>query len=261
MRFMMPSLTPVVMRLLIINAAIFVLTFMSPQINELFVRLFSVFPASPAMSLQVWRWITYQFLHDGFFHLFFNMLILYFFGPMLERMWGSKRFLIFYLTCGAMGGILYTVLARTGVLPVGYLVGASGAIYGMLAAGAILFPNLKVLVAFIIPVPLCVLAPIMAAISFMIVVKGGGNAGGHAAHFAGMAAGAVYVMWKPWTRKLGQRPPAARPTVKWQHKINQDRALQADVDRILDKVHKHGLASLTRQEKKILQQASQRHQK
>lgn len=258
MRFMMPSLTPVVMRLLIINAAIFVLTFMMPSINEMFIRLFSVFPATPAMSLQVWRWITYQFLHDGFFHLFFNMLILYFFGPMLERMWGSKRFLIFYLTCGAMGGILYTIFALTGVLGIGTLIGASGAIYGMLAAVAILYPHIKVLVMFVFPVPLCVLAPIMAAVSFMSML-GGPNAGGHAAHFAGMAAGAIYVMWKPWTRKLSQ--PSARPTIKWQHKMNQERALQADVDRILDKVHKHGLASLTRQEKKILQQASQQHQK
>lgn len=260
MRFMMPSMTPVVMRLLIINAAIFVPTHLVPSINNLFIRLFSVFPASTFMSLQVWRWITYQFLHGGFFHLFFNMLVLYFFGPMLERMWGSKRFLIFYLACGAMGGILDTILVHTGVLPPIPLIGASGAIYGMLAAGAILFPNLKVLVAFIFPVPLCVLAPIMAVFSFMSI-SGGDNAGGHAAHFAGMAAGAIYVMWKPWTRKLGQQQPAARPTVKWQHKANQAKAFQAEVDRILDKVHKKGLASLTRQEKKILQQASQRQQK
>ncbi len=259
MRLRMPPMSPVVMWLLIINTAIFVLTYMIRPIGNLFLDHFSVFPATTGMSLQVWRWITYQFLHDtgDFFHIFLNMLILYFLGPMLERIWGSKRFLIFYLMCGAMGGILYTILARTGTLNAVRLIGASGAIYGMLAACAILYPHLKVYVAFIFPIPLCVLAPIMAVVSFMIMLRGG-NADGHAAHFAGMAAGAAYVMWKPWTRKPSQ--PAARPTVKWQHKANQAKAFQADVDRILDKVHSHGLASLTRQEKKILQQASQRHQ-
>ncbi len=260
MRFTMPSLTPVVMWLLIINTAIFVLTFMVHAIDVFFIRFFSVFPMTTGMSLQVWRWITYQFLHDseGFGHIFWNMLGLFFFGPMLERMWGSKRFLIFYLTCGAMGGILYTILARTGVLLPLPLIGASGAFLGILAAVAILYPNIKVLVMFIFPVPLCILAPVLAIISFMSIIKGTNNAGGEAAHLAGLAAGAAYVMWKPWKQKFTQ--PSAKPTIKWQHKMNQERALQADVDRILDKVHKRGLASLTRQEKKVLQQASQQHQ-
>jgi membrane associated rhomboid family serine protease len=253
MQLALPALTPVVKWLLIINVAVFVVSVMMPRLGEFFFSWFSVFPDTPGMALQLWRPITYQFLHGGIRHIFWNMLILFFFGSMLERHWGSNKFLTFYLVCGAMGGILFSLLVLAGLMSVGNLIGASGAIYGMLAAGALLFPNLQVYVMFIFPIPLKILAPVLALISFLGVVRGP-NAGGEAAHLAGMAAGAVYVLLPRWKQRTASKP---KRSIKWEHDINRQRALQAEVDRILDKVHKLGIGSLTRKEKKTLRKASQ----
>ncbi len=257
MRLSLPPLTPVVKWLLIVNVVVFLVSNMIPPLGELFFALFSVFPGSVGTSLQVWRLVTYQFLHGGFGHVFFNMLALFFFGPMLEGQWGSRKFLVFYLICGAMGGVLYILLAFAGVLNVGVLVGASGAIYGILAAGAILFPNLRVFVFGIFPLPLYVLAIIIVAFNFMSVYSSP-NAGGEAAHLAGMAAGAVYVMWPRWKRYTANRPQ--RP-MKWESDINRQREFQAEVNRVLDKVHSQGIGSLSRKEKNMLREASKRQQK
>ncbi len=256
-RFALPPLTPVVKWLLIINVVVFVASYMIPALGNLFFIWFSVLPETVGMSLQIWRLISYQFLHGGFWHIVLNMLILYFFGPMLEGKWGSKRFLVFYLICGAMGGILYTLLVFVGVLKVGILIGASGAIYGLLAAGAILYPNMRVYFFGIFPLPFYVLAIILACFNFMSVTQSP-NAGGEAAHLAGMAAGAVYVLWPRWKQYAANRP---RGPIKWESEINRQRAFQAEIDRILDKVHSRGIAGLTRKEKNALRQASKHQQK
>src|SRR4030042_2921977 len=158
MRMIFPQVTPVVKGLLIINIAVFLVSFLIPPVGYFFFEWFSVYPANLGMSLQFWRPITYQFLHAGLWHIFWNMFILLFFGPMLERLWGSRKFLVFYLVCGAAGGLLYPLLVLVGWLDIGRLVGASGSILGMLAAGAMLFPNLRVYVWGIIPLRLAVLA-------------------------------------------------------------------------------------------------------
>ena len=107
MRIALPRLTPAVKWLLIVNTSVFILSFLITPLAEFFFRWFSVYPATVGTSLQLWRLVTYQFLHDinVFRHIFINMLILYFFGTMLERHWGSRKFLTFYLICGAMGGL------------------------------------------------------------------------------------------------------------------------------------------------------------
>jgi len=177
---------------------------------------------------------------------------------MLERLWGSKKFLNFYLVCGAMGGVLYPLLALAGWLRVAPLIGASGAILGMLAAGAILFPNMRVLVMFIFPVRLRILAIILALISILTLLRPEkfANAGGEAAHLAGMVAGAVYVLSQSWRAKLKIKIGAGQ----WEKKIAQQRNLQVEVDRILQKVHDSGIHNLTPREKKLLKQATKTEQ-
>ena len=140
MRIGMPGTTTVVLRLIIINIVVFLFT---SFFEVFFIKWFSVYPKG-FHALEVWRLITYQFLHSGFWHLFFNMLILFFFGPMLEKIWGSRKFLTFYLGCGIAGGLFYLLLVAMNFLPAGVMVGASGAILGMLAACAILFPQFVV---------------------------------------------------------------------------------------------------------------------
>jgi len=183
------------------------------------------------------------------------MLGLFFFGPVLEGTWGSRRFLKFYLVCGAAGGILYTLLVWVGFLPPGFLIGASGAVLGILAAAAILFPRMRVYVFGIFPLQLYVLAIILAVWS-LVELFGGSNQGGEAAHLAGMAAGALYVLWRPWVQ--GARLTARKGG--WAKKMEHQRQFQAEVDRILAKVHASGIRSLTRQEKKVLKEATQREQ-
>ena len=254
MRMAMPKITLVVKWLLIINVAFFLLTFLIPSIGAFIFHWFSVYPATPGMSLQIWRQITYQFLHANPWHVGVNMLVLYFFGPMLERYWGSKKFLTFYLVCGAMGGLLYPLLVLVGWLGAAPLVGASGSILGMLAAGGILFPNMMVYVWGVIPVKLRILAIIFAAISIISLLRPDQftNAGGEAAHLGGMVAGAVYVVSQSWRKKFILKLRSGA----WEKKMTTQRKLQADVDRILEKVHKQGIHSLTAKEKKTLKQAT-----
>ena len=260
MRFGSSHLTPVVKWLLIINVAVFLLTLMVGQIANFFYTWFSVYPTTVGMSLQLWRVITYQFLHDvsGFRHIFINMLALFFFGPMLERLWGSRKFLIFYLVCGATGGVLYPVLANAGWLDKAPLVGASGSVLGILAAGAILFPNLKVYVWGIFPVKLMVLAIIFAGISIITLLRPDqfANAGGQAAHLGGMAAGAIYVLSQSWRDKFKFKLRSGH----WEKQMAAQRNLQVEVDRILAKVHNSGIQSLSSKEKKILKEATKAEQ-
>lgn len=253
----LPRLTPVVKSLLIVNAGIFLLCFvMTPLANFLF-YWFSVFPESVGMSLQLWRLITYQFLHDtsDFRHIFINMLVLYFFGIILEQLWGSKKFLTFYLICGAMGGILYPILAHIGWLAKGPLIGASGAILGIIAACAVMFPNLRVFVLGIFPMRLVVLALIIAAISILTLLRPDrlANAGGEAAHLAGMVAGVAYVLSESWRAKLRTKVR----TDRWKRKMTERRSIHAQLDQILEKVHNQGVHSLTRKQKRVLKQATE----
>ena len=257
MRFSLPRLTPVVKWLLIINIGVFLAGIMFRPLGEFIYTWCQLDATSPWRALQPWRLVTYQFLHDPnwYWHIFFNMLGLFFLGPTLERHWGSKRFLPFYLGCGVAGALFYFLLVAVGFLPAGAMVGASGAILGLLAACAILFPQFVVFI-FIFPVPIRIAAISFAAIYFLIVITRGGNAGGHAAHLAGMAAGAAYVYSQSWRDKFKLKFRSGR----WEKQMEEQRKLQFEVDRILSKVHNSGIQSLSSREKKILKQATKAEQ-
>jgi membrane associated rhomboid family serine protease len=177
---------------------------------------------------------------------------------MLEPFWGSRKFLAFYLVCGAAGGVLYPLLALVGWLRTAPLVGASGAILGVLAATAILFPTAKILVMGIFPIRLRILAIILVVVSILTVLRPQqiGNAGGEAAHLAGIVTGAIYVFSQSWREKLKLKVRAGR----WEKKVTERRNLQLELDRILQKVHDSGIHSLTSKEKKILKQATKAEQ-
>jgi membrane associated rhomboid family serine protease len=257
-----PRLTPVVKKLLIANIAVFLLVYLSGVINERLVDFwhlwFSVYPAAPYMYLELWRLVTYQFLHANFGHILFNMIALCVFGPMLESVWGSRKFLVFYLVCGAMGGIFYPILAWVGWLHTGILIGASGAILGCLAAAAILFPNRRLYIWGVLPVRISVLAIILAVISVATLLQPDHypNAGGEAAHLAGMAAGAAYVLTGSWRARLGYKWKSRGRT----RKLKNERNVQMELDRILEKVHDSGIHSLSSHEKKVLRDATKLQQ-
>ena len=261
MRFNLPRLTPVVRWLLIINIGVFILCLLGP-LGYALENWFAIDPSTWTTAIQPWRIITYQFLHsrDFIWHIFFNMIALFFLGPPLERYWGGRKFLPFYLLCGAAGGFFYLVLSVIGFLGDKPMIGASGSVLGLLSACAILFPQFVLFILFF-PVPIRVAAIGLAFMYFLLVItRTGGNVGGEAAHLAGMAAGAAYVLLQP---KVDRRIMKLRAN-SWERHLEDSRRLQVEVDRILAKVHRSGLHSLTTKEKRILRKATQeeirRHQ-
>ncbi len=253
MRMTFPQMTPAVKWLLIINIAVYFIQILGA--DRLFTVVFSVYPESWQFSIQIWRLVTYQFLHGSMWHLLGNMIGLFFLGPTLERHWGSNRFVKFYLGCGIAGGLFYILLASINFLAIAPMIGASGAILGMLAACAILFPHFIVFFV-LFPVPIRIAAIILILIASITILSKGVNAGGEAAHLAGMAAGAFYVFSESWRQRLKFKLRSGM----YEKKVNEQRKLQFELDRILKKVHDNGIQSLTWQEKKILKKATQQHQ-
>jgi membrane associated rhomboid family serine protease len=179
--------------LLIINIAVFLIDGMSGhQIAEW--GYFSITKA--VYELQLWRLLTFQFLHASPQHIFGNMLALFFFGPLVESYLGSRRYLAFYLICGFAGPVMYVLLWAAHIMIYSAntpLIGASAGIMGVLIAGAHIAPDAQVLVYGIIPVRLRIFAWILLGIAIYMVLTHGFNAGGEAAHIGGAAAGFLLI--------------------------------------------------------------------
>jgi membrane associated rhomboid family serine protease len=146
--------------------------------------------------LQIWRFITYQFLHQSISHIFFNMLGLYFFGPIVEGQFGARRFLAFYLLCGIAGALMYIALWAVGILGGSAavpMIGASAAIFGVLVAAAKLAPDMTISLWFIMPMPLRYVVWFYIAIALYAVFTSGDNAGGEAAHLGGALLGLILI--------------------------------------------------------------------
>ena len=159
-------------------------------------RMLETFALVPVLvrSGSVWQLVTYMFLHWDISHLFFNMLGLFFFGVQIERHMGSKEFLLFYLVCGLAAG-LFSFIAYwfSGAYTI-VLIGASGAIYGVLLAFAAFFPRSQIYVFGIIPVRAPILILIYAGIEIFNQVFGGRGGIAHLTHLAGFAAAYIYLL-------------------------------------------------------------------
>lgn len=191
---------------------------------------------------QVWRFVTFQFLHAGAFHLFGNMVSLFLFGPIAEAHYGRRRFLAFYLLCGLAGAACYLILAATNVLvhdPATPLVGASAGIFGLLVAAAMIAPDVQVYAYMGIPMTIRWLAILGMAVAAWTVLNYGGirgyhgsNAGGEAAHLGGGGLGFLFMKNQHWLNPFapgrrgrvvaGRRRPRARPFQKdWSKDFNR----------------------------------------
>ena len=260
------QLTPWVKRLLIANAVVFALTWVIGR--EFVLEWFSFQPAK--FLLRPWTPFTYMFLHGDFWHVFWNMLMLFFFGPPLESKWGSKEFIRYYLVCG-LGGVALSFLF------VSYpIIGASAAVYGVLLAFAMAWPNAPIYVWGIFPVPAKWLVAFFFVISFSSAFSGGGGGVAHFAHLGGLLAGVIYLKtdWRASQaiQSMGKAARARRFAIvpreereAAQGGLNrpsdddaEKTALDA-VDRVLDKISAEGMASLTEQERQLLDQVSKKH--
>jgi membrane associated rhomboid family serine protease len=144
---------------------------------------------------RVYTLLTYAFLHGGVGHILFNMLTLYFFGGDLDMFLGRRRFLTLYLGSALAGGLAALLLP-----PESIVVGASGALYGLLVAYAVYFPQTEVLLWFILPMKMWVLVSLWVGISVFYSVFGSGGGVAHLAHLGGAVFGLVYTLrlWRPW---------------------------------------------------------------
>jgi len=209
---------------------------------------------------QIWRLVTFTYLHDpdSIMHILFNMLGLYLLGAPLERHWGSKRFFVFYTVGGAAAVTLYLLLTLIKWLsPAAFLVGASGNVLAVLGACAVLFPGFRIILLFF-PVPIRTAVALLVVLWSFNLFTRGGNAGGDACHLAGLAFG---IYWAYRGHRVMDRIEHMKVEAKrgvWQKERERQQALQDRVDRILEKVHRDGMNSLSRQEKKILEDASRR---
>lgn len=152
-------------------------------------QLFGVVPILVWQKFFVWQLFSYMFLHGGFFHLLFNMFALWMFGSELERMWGTRRFLNYYFFTGVGAGLLSVVLTPNSPVST---IGASGAIYGILLAYAYHFPQRRIFLWFLFPIPARVFVIIIGVIAFLNSM---GPSGGiaHVAHLGGLVFGWIYL--------------------------------------------------------------------
>jgi membrane associated rhomboid family serine protease len=215
---------------------------------------------------QIWRVVTFQFLHGNLMHLAVNMLALYVFGPVVEDFYGRWRFLWFYLFCGIGGALGYTLLCEANVLHYPSwqpLVGASAGLFGVMIAAAMLAPDERIItLPFFLPIRLQTWAIVLIGVAVYTIMTQGSNAGGEAGHLGGAALG--YFLWKypqwfvlvdwmsPTQVKLRSHQGA------WERKLQAEQAQQDEVDRILEKLHDTGMESLSDAEKQTLYRASGR---
>lgn len=231
------------------------------------------------LQIEFWRLVGFQFLHGSFMHILFNMMGLYFFGPIVERYLGSKRYIAFYLLCGICGALMYVLLNISGIAasiflkegvripgllfdsPYTPLVGASAGVFGVLMAGAFLAPNVVVLLFFVLPMKLRTLAYALVVLAVFTLITGGHNAGGEAGHLGGAIAG-FYFIRRPqhlhgFFDVLGWIDPTSHHYAH-KRKARKKPGRLSQVDAVLDKVSRDGVQSLTAKEKKILKDASER---
>jgi len=192
----MRNLTTAVKNLLIINIIVFIGT---ELIGNPMYQLFALFPLNSPL-FRWWQFVTHMFMHGGFAHIFFNMWSLFVFGPVLERMWGPKKFLIYYFVCGLGAALCHELVLYFFVPGQLYVptVGASGAIYGLLLGFGMLYPNYTLSLVF---PPISMKAKwfviIFAAIELVTGITGTADGVAHFAHLGGMLFGLILLLcWK-----------------------------------------------------------------
>jgi membrane associated rhomboid family serine protease len=187
-------LTPAIKALVWINVGMFLVPLVVPEITW----YLALVPAAVIERLFIWQPLTYMFLHAGVFHILFNMLMLWMFGTDLERAWGTRFFVRYYAIAG-VGAAAATVLASlvpsrlADVLYLTPTVGASGAIYGLLVAYGLTFPNRPIYLYLLFPVPARVFVLIMGAIELLSSISGGGGNIAYSAHLGGFVVGYLYL--------------------------------------------------------------------
>ena len=234
--------------------------------EDVFFRLFGLVPSTFVSDLMLWQPFTYMFLHAPFYssvgisHILLNMLGLWVFGRELEQAWGKTHFLKYYFITGVGSGLITYLFQMGADNPV---IGASGAVYGVLLAYGVSYPNRMLYIWGIIPVKSMWLVIIMGSIAFFGVL---GNADGisHVTHISGMVIG-YFLLKKRWRWK-DVLFAIRKKTIEFQVQRHEEKdikvnMLQKDIDMILEKIQKLGFSGLSDEEKSKLYEASKKMSK
>ncbi len=281
----------VIKMLLIINGAVFIFQYLMQNLSfggvpgSYYVsRWFALNPLDPRANFQIWQLVTYQFMHADFFHIFFNMLILWMLGREVEYLWGSSKFLFFYLSAGIVGGVLNLIFTPA------LTIGASGSVYGVMVAFAMYYPDRYIYINFLLPVKAKYLVVFLVVFEFLSL--GSMDVIAHTVHIGGAFSGFFFVLldrkyninvdaWigkikrtrlfeqkgensfkgsfrKPFRSDSGDVKDAKFYDIDGE-KRGQDTVPQEEIDRILDKISQSGYQNLTDEEKRILFEASKKN--
>jgi membrane associated rhomboid family serine protease len=298
-------LPPVIKQLLLINVGVFLIQTLLESIqfggypgwyflNRYFALnpLVGIDPSGQSYNFQLWQVISYQFMHGGFSHIFFNMFMLWMFGNEIENIMGSKKFLFFYLLSGIGAAVFQLLLGPVLSNQLAFTIGASGAVYGVMIAFALFFPDRQIYVYFLFPVKAKYLIAFLVLIEFMSV--GDMSLVAHLAHIGGAITGFIFIMLdkknnfnidalfnkvkdttssftnfnsnnstggfrKPSGRSFGKKNIQEAEFYDINNKNeNMQDIDQSEIDRILDKISASGYQNLTAEEKRILFEASKK---
>lgn len=258
-------LPPALKALMIANVAVFLI---ASLVGGSFYDLFGLVPHHVLVDRWVWQPLSYLFVHGSIMHLLLNLFALWMFGLPVEAQWGARDFLKFYFICGLGAAAASIALSPHSMSPV---IGASGAIYGLLVAFAMLYPDAVVYLYFLIPVKAAHVAILFGVIEFFAGATNATPGIARFAHLGGMVTGYLYLRWW-WVLKIrakalwrdvsssGAMTPGMHRTVLKTQKPEtleeKEKSGMADVDRILDKILASGLDSLTEEEKSIMRRYS-----
>lgn len=242
---------------------------------SVFMGLLSYKPTLAFGKGYVWQVVTYIFLHGGLRHILFNLFFLWMIGGLVEGRLGAKRFLWLFFIAGITGA-----LAQGVMFPSTSTIGASAAVLGVAAACGMLFPDMTILIFFVLPMKMKYFVILLAVINVVAAAEGGGGVA-HYAHLAGLGAGYLFVRLEPrvsralapWWRWFGSLFQRFRWRLTGRFRgftggtggesthIADDNEYEREVDRILDKIFREGTSSLTREENEFLKKTSQRYRK
>ncbi|MGA2462813.1 MAG: rhomboid family intramembrane serine protease [Thermodesulfobacteriota bacterium] len=190
------GLTPVIKKLMIVMGIVFLLQMVVS--NRISLTL-GLVPILVWKKYFLWQLATYIFLHGGITHLLFNFLALWMFGGELESYWGSRKFLRYFLFCGIGAGICTVIFTPYQFIPV---IGASGAIYGILLAFGWLFPNRLIYIYFLFPIPAKYMVIIFGLIELFSSMEGTGGGVAHLTHLGGLLFGLFYMAYPPIRQRI-----------------------------------------------------------
>ena len=238
-----------------VNFGIFLLQTVA-RTEGLFFPLFGLVPKMVWSEFMIWQPFTYLFFHGGIWHVLINMFVLWMFGSELERIWGKGHFLKFYFVTGVGAGLVTMIFGLNSMTPI---VGASGAVYGVLLAYGLTYPNRTVYLYGIIPIKSLWFVIGIGVIAFMSSFDNVSQIS-HLTHLSGMMIG--YLMLKHPVRFNDLWFTIRKRTLEYkikheEKKVFQHQAIEREIDRILDKINREGFDSLTEEEHDRLYKGSQ----